>query len=754
MALRPTSNSDDRYEINASSQSRNFEQNFRGAASINLYRFLITKNLEVKEKSFTNRVVIFLQQLFGVVDNDNYNLLLVAHNINECIKGKTFIRGDLPTRDEREAEKTQLKKLIISLINLADKVGRNSQSPIVRELMLHIDRINPNNVCRLDAATIRKLNILKEKSGYIDYLSNNLKSNIKLSDYQYKSLIDNLHDKAESEKPIDKIIVKILNKHNYENNDLIDTHYKMKLGFINSKTEFTKELENRTNFSTDYIQNSLRKQMEYCETQQAEQIPIMPDHPDYEPFAEPTFEDTPSTIAESYRQKTLDPRFTPEQMTIHTNSFQVSDHEVGIAESQAFRDTMEDARISTICEVTIGNETLSIPLFGVFDGHGGPDTANFVRDNIQQKFREALIEFNPNGLTTDGIWKALKITSVRLHEAYQQQPNQLPGGKRDDQGTTAALAIILDDYLWVANLGDSRVILNNDGEAIQVSCDADPADERSKKKVNKRSGAVLDMARPGQEPNLRVNGLLAVPGAIGDGFLNGASFTRFSLTRIPLSELSPNASLIIGCDGLFDVATTEQSVELAEKYKHLPPKDRAEILVKAAMNAHTRDNVTVLVVDLFCNSQTSSFPSSPLHYQNSSDYTTSSSDELTPSPSRTSSPVSAFEFNIGGNTIPVELKIEGNLPNDVDTTYYVLSQLDEKIRKTLDAMQMPTLTMENANQVVEIAYGALQQDFSKNDDNANTKINIELKLQFEDGGEYEASFQLMGSNVDPEWTRN
>ena len=50
-----------------------------------------------------------------------------------------------------------------------------------------------------------------------------------------------------------------------------------------------------------------------------------------------------------------------------------------------------------------------------------------------------------------GIWDALKACFLILDEDYE-----------GDDGTTATVAMILEDKIWIANVGDSRIILVKD----------------------------------------------------------------------------------------------------------------------------------------------------------------------------------------------------------------------------------------------------------------------------------------------------
>jgi serine/threonine protein phosphatase PrpC len=83
-------------------------------------------------------------------------------------------------------------------------------------------------------------------------------------------------------------------------------------------------------------------------------------------------------------------------------------------------------------------------------------------------------------------------------------------------------------------------------------------------------------------------------GSIGDHTIrgtlgHGCSSPRPKITKTPLAEIRKNSRLIIGCDGLWDVATSKEVVEA---------KNDATGLMRAAYRAGSKDNISVMTVDL------------------------------------------------------------------------------------------------------------------------------------------------------------
>lgn len=265
----------------------------------------------------------------------------------------------------------------------------------------------------------------------------------------------------------------------------------------------------------------------------------------------------------------------------------VGNMQVGVAHEQGRRPTMEDEHLAVSFDVMIGNRRYPIQLFGIFDGHGGSMASRFVRDNLQRKLQEALVEFNQNGLSEAGIWKALKMTCVRLNRDFKNLNETVSR----NQGTTATIAMIIDDHLWTANVGDSRTVLDNNGTPVQLSHDAKPDDDCYRRGIEHRGGKVIN---DGRVP--RVNGDLAVARAIGDHRLNGAISARPKITKMPMAQIQPGSHLILCCDGVYDVSRTVDVVAAAHANRNLPPATLARNIIYSAHQAGSTDNLSALVV--------------------------------------------------------------------------------------------------------------------------------------------------------------
>lgn len=195
------------------------------------------------------------------------------------------------------------------------------------------------------------------------------------------------------------------------------------------------------------------------------------------------------------------------------------------------RSTMEDS-------VVVMGEFLdkeNADLYCIFDGHGGTAAARFAAENLPKILEKHLKE----GVLEPII--ALKQTIFDTNEAYRE----FQKGKDHSvthSGATALVVLILENRVYIANLGDTRCVLTRSGQAIRVTEDHKPINDEDR--INALGGWVTG------ESTKRINGMLAVARSIGDfylePFVNAEPFLEeFELTK-------DDEYLILACDGNFN----------------------------------------------------------------------------------------------------------------------------------------------------------------------------------------------------------
>lgn len=246
----------------------------------------------------------------------------------------------------------------------------------------------------------------------------------------------------------------------------------------------------------------------------------------------------------------------------------------GIAEMQGLRSTMEDAHCIEITE--------DYAFFGLFDGHGGRDVADFAADMLYINCDFILQK------TDDDIIKALERGFVKTHE-------DLDEAEFDSmrQGSTAVVAFMRDGQLYVASTGDSRAELCSNGEAVALTDDHKPNRTDEKKRIEDLGGKIIFYGV------WRVNGMLAVSRALGDKSL--APYVIPHPEIIQRTLLPQDEFVIIACDGVWDVLSNQEAVNIVKeslKNKSNSLDIAAAVLRDAAYNKGSSDNISVMIVNL------------------------------------------------------------------------------------------------------------------------------------------------------------
>lgn len=219
--------------------------------------------------------------------------------------------------------------------------------------------------------------------------------------------------------------------------------------------------------------------------------------------------------------------------------------------------------------------------YGVFDGHGGTDAALFVRKNILR----FIIEDTYFPLC---VKKAIKNAFLKADYHFADDSSL-----DISSGTTALAALIFGRRLIIANAGDCRAVLGRRGRAIELSKDHKPNCITEKTRIENLGGVVYDGY---------LNGQLSVARAIGDWHMKGPRGSACPLTPEPElqeTDLSEDDEfLIMGCDGLWDVMSSQCAVTIARKALmiHNDPERCSRELVREALKRNTCDNLTVIVV--------------------------------------------------------------------------------------------------------------------------------------------------------------
>ncbi|CAA7400152.1 unnamed protein product [Spirodela intermedia] len=242
---------------------------------------------------------------------------------------------------------------------------------------------------------------------------------------------------------------------------------------------------------------------------------------------------------------------------------------------------------------------------GVYDGHGGPEAARYACDHLHSNFRE--VSSGPVGVTPESIERAFLQTEegfiALVSELWDSQPDIAT------QGSCCLVGIICQQTLYVANLGDSRVVLGkrvgNTGEiaAIQLSTEHNVNVEaaRQELKAQHPNDPQIVMLRHGV---WRVKGIIQVSRSLGDAYMKQAEYNREPINQkfrisepmnMPILSSRPSiishslqkndSFLIFASDGLWEHLSNEKAVDIIHNHPRLGSARR---LVKAALQEAAR----------------------------------------------------------------------------------------------------------------------------------------------------------------------
>ena len=144
----------------------------------------------------------------------------------------------------------------------------------------------------------------------------------------------------------------------------------------------------------------------------------------------------------------------------------------------------------------------------------------------------------------------------------------------------------------VANVGDCRAVLCRKGEAIDMSRDHRPTYPSERMRVEELRGYV---------ENGYLNGVLSVSRALGDWDMKPRGSPSPLIAEPEFRELvltEDDEFLIMGCDGIWDVMSSQQAVSIVRRGLrwHSDLDQCARDLVMEALRLNTPDNLTVVVV--------------------------------------------------------------------------------------------------------------------------------------------------------------
>jgi PPM family protein phosphatase len=232
------------------------------------------------------------------------------------------------------------------------------------------------------------------------------------------------------------------------------------------------------------------------------------------------------------------------------------------------RSSNEDNLISVVPDDSHPMRTKGA-LFVVSDGMGGHSYGEVASELTVQKVKEYYYQDLQDDIPT-ALQKAIKQANVTIYQANEAE--RARGASDLSMGATCVAAVLHDQLLYAANVGDSRAYVLHEGQLRQVTRDHSvvaqlvergeitPAEARTHEKRNQ-------IYRSLGLPEVEVD-LFTEPVQVGD-------------------------TLILCTDGLCGVVEDEDLRAIVEQYD---PEESVQHLIARANEEGGPDNVTAIVV--------------------------------------------------------------------------------------------------------------------------------------------------------------
>jgi len=308
-----------------------------------------------------------------------------------------------------------------------------------------------------------------------------------------------------------------------------------------------------------------------------------------------------------------------------------------------FKDYNED-RVSVCSLVKKPSSTKmktwpKISYFGIFDGHGGEECSEFLKNN----YMNYLVE---NANFPFDIKLSMIESFQKIEEDFFKLKCKDNLDDSDKSGSCALVSVIFDNKVYIANIGDSRAIMSIGGgtKVRQLTADQKPDNVKEFERALKNGSKIYlddnddpdrdeskiefikDKAELEKMKEIKENSTeekifrvfpsdLAVMRTIGDIKAKKKEFGGIPGTIINIPEVyifdinSSDDFIVMGCDGIFDDLSNQEIVNAAwtvfknrateKNYDiHELSLEACDLVIKSALEKQTTDNLSCIIIGL------------------------------------------------------------------------------------------------------------------------------------------------------------
>ncbi len=214
----------------------------------------------------------------------------------------------------------------------------------------------------------------------------------------------------------------------------------------------------------------------------------------------------------------------------------------------------------------------------IFDGHSGDQVSTFLSKNILKVFKNV----SKKALTME---ESLIRTYKILEDSIEH--NMLKSG------STGSTCLIhpSEGKIYIAHVGDSRIIAKKSNQAIALTMDHKPNILSEYKRIKLMGGRI-------KHNGVWRIGSLAVSRVFGDLDIKKNNPSVISTPDISTIDTNDISIIVLASDGLFDVCSNEEILMFVDTNTNKNLNIVAEELALYAMKKGSQDDITILIIKL------------------------------------------------------------------------------------------------------------------------------------------------------------
>ncbi|KAJ4768875.1 Protein phosphatase 2C family protein [Rhynchospora pubera] len=232
--------------------------------------------------------------------------------------------------------------------------------------------------------------------------------------------------------------------------------------------------------------------------------------------------------------------------------------------------------------------------YAVYNGHGGSQVALACSERMHLMVAEDVARRWPISGSESVFWRDAMVDSFRKLDAELVAANKhkerimhdgVEPGFEGSVGSTALAAVVGEKKIIVANCGVSQAVLSRGGSAVRLSSDHKANSQDEMQRIEEAGGKIIGITHS-LKPQSR------------DDKLKPRVICEPEVTITERAE--EDEFLILASHGLWDVISNEIACGIVRNCLSTgsTPTEAASLLTTIAISRGSRDNISVIVVQL------------------------------------------------------------------------------------------------------------------------------------------------------------